>query len=267
VTITGGSSCSAAASVGHCDVQSTTAGAKNLVATYAGDGDFVTSTSAGVTHTVNPAPTSTQITGDAPDPSTIGAPYTVSWLVTVNSPGAGSPTGNVTVSDGAANCTAPIAAGGCSIVSTTAGAKPLTATYAGDGNFKTSTVTIAGAHNVQFTFAGFTAPVDNLPIVNKANAGQAIPVKWKLTDANGVGISDPSSFTSLTVYQVSCGAWSALPSDLLPDQQTSTSGLLYQGSGNWQFNWKTPKNYAGLCLVARVTLSDNTTHDFAVSFK
>jgi hypothetical protein len=103
--------------------------------------------------------------------------------------------------------------------------------------------------------------------VNKANAGQAIPIKWRLTDLNGVGISDPSSFTSLTVFQVGCGAWSTLPSDPLDDLQVSTSGLLYKGSGNWQYNWKTPKQYAGLCLVARVTLLDKTTHDFDVSFK
>jgi hypothetical protein len=120
---------------------------------------------------------------------------------------------------------------------------------------------------VLFAFSGFFAPVDNMPIVNKAQAGQAIPVKWKLTDVNGVGISDPASFTSLTVYQVSCGAWATLPSDPLGDTQVSTSGLLYLGSGNWQYNWKTPKNYAGLCLVARVTLSDLSTHDFDVSFK
>jgi len=47
----------------------------------------------------------------------------------------------------------------------------------------------------------------------------------------------------------------------------STSGLLYQGSGNWQYNWKTPKNYANMCMVARVTLFDGSTHDFDVSFK
>jgi hypothetical protein len=47
----------------------------------------------------------------------------------------------------------------------------------------------------------------------------------------------------------------------------STSGLLYQGSGNWQYNWKTPKNYANQCMVARVRLNDDSTHDFDVSFK
>jgi hypothetical protein len=196
----------------------------------------------------------------------------VTWSVTVPSPGVGTPTGNVTVTDGAGgSCVAPVATLQCSLVSTSAGTKTLIAAYAGDANFLQSSSPSSGSgaltHTAQFAFSGFFAPVDNVPVVNKGNAGQAIPVKWRLTDVNGNGISDPSSFVSLTVYQVSCGAWAALPADPLPTDQLSTSGLLYEGNGNWQFNWKTPKNYAGLCMVARVTLSDSTTHDFDVSFK
>ena len=58
-------------------------------------------------------------------------------------------------------------------------------TYGGDPNFVGSAASVG--HNVQYTFGGFFAPVDNAPVVNKANAGQAIPVKWRLTDINGVG--------------------------------------------------------------------------------
>ena len=50
----------------------------------------------------------------------------------------GDPEGNVTVSDGTDTCTGTVAAGTCGLTSTTAGAKPLTATYAGDANFTTS---------------------------------------------------------------------------------------------------------------------------------
>ena len=265
VTVTGGSGCTAAVAAGQCTVTSTSAGPKTLVATYSGDTDFYGSPSAGAPHTVNKADTTTLITNDAPDPSVVNAAYTVNWSVTVNAPGAGAPTGTVTVSDGSASCSAAMAVGSCSLTSTTPGAKTLSAVFSGDSNFMGSSGT--AVHNVQYTFAGFFAPVDNFPVVNKANAGQAIPVKWRLTDVNGAGVSDPSSFSSLTVYPVTCGAWSALPTDPLPDQQVSTSGLLYQGNGNWQYNWKTPKQYANSCLVARVTLADGTTHDFDVSFK
>ena len=38
---------------------------------------------------------------------------------------------------------------------------------------------------VRFGFAGFQPPVDNPPILNTKNAGQTIPVKWKLRDIFG----------------------------------------------------------------------------------
>ncbi len=269
VEVTGGSTCSASVSTGHCTVISTSPGAKNLVATYtSGDSNFTGSTSAPATHTVNKASTALTIPNAAAlasTPTLVGQSYAVQWSVAVTAPGGGSPTGNVTVSDGTATCSAAIAAGSCSVTSATPGLKTVSAIYGGDTNFLGSANT--AGHNVQYTFGGFYAPVDNSPVVNKANAGQAIPVKWRLTDTNGVGISDTSSFTSLTAYAIPCNAWASLPTDPQLLDQVSTSGPLYQGNGNWQYNWKTPKNYANTCMVARVTLADGTTHEFNVSFK
>ena len=269
VEVTGGSTCSASVSTGHCTVISTSPGAKNLVATYtSGDSNFTGSTSAPATHTVNKASTALTIPNAAAlasTPTLVGQSYAVQWSVAVTAPGGGSPTGNVTVSDGTATCSAAIAAGSCSVTSATPGLKTVSAIYGGDTNFLGSANT--AGHNVQYTFGGFYAPVDNSPVVNKANAGQAIPVKWRLTDTNGAGISDTSSFTSLTAYAIPCNAWASLPTDPQLLDQVSTSGLLYQGNGNWQYNWKTPKNYANTCMVARVTLADGTTHEFNVSFK
>src|SRR5206468_3042774 len=87
VTVSGGSSCSAPVANGQCDVTSTTAGLKTLTATYSGDTDFNTSTSAGESHTVNKADTTTMITSDNPDPSVIGQAVTVAFTATVNAPG------------------------------------------------------------------------------------------------------------------------------------------------------------------------------------
>ena len=112
-------------------------GAKTVTATYAGDGNFAGS-SGTMGHTVNAAGTTTTITSDNPDPSTVNVAFPVTYSVAVTAPGAGTPTGNVTVSDGAASCTATVAAGTCNLTSTTTGPKTLTATYAGDGNFTTS---------------------------------------------------------------------------------------------------------------------------------
>jgi hypothetical protein len=89
--------------------------------------------------------------------------------------------------------------------------------------------------------------------VNAAKAGQTIPVKWRLTDANGVGISDPATFVSLTS---SGGAGCSTGSPDAIEQYTANSGLQYLGNGNWQFNWKTPKNYAGQCRRMKLNLAD-----------
>jgi hypothetical protein len=69
----------------------------------------------------------------------VGQSVTVNYTVSVNSPGAGTPTGNVTVSDGTVSCTGTVAAGTCSLTFTSPGARTLTATYAGDVNFSGST--------------------------------------------------------------------------------------------------------------------------------
>lgn len=103
---------------------------------------------------------------------------------------------------------------------------------------------------VCFTFTGFFQPVD-MNAVNTAKAGQTIPVKWRLTDANGIPISDPAVFVNLYSQNGSCT--SSVPSDTV-ETYSGSSGLQYLGDGYWQFNWKTPKNYAGTCRTMYVEL-------------
>jgi len=118
-----------------------------------------------------------------------------------------------------------------------------------------------------YTFDGFFSPLENAPTVNNAKAGQAIPVKWRLTDASGVPISDPWSFKSITSYAVNCGTFSGDPSDPVEEYSSGSSGLQYLGDGYWQFNWKTPKSYAGKCRVMVLALGDSTTHTANFTFK
>jgi predicted outer membrane repeat protein len=145
VTVSDGTdSCTAPVGDGQCNVTFTSAGARSLTATYAGDTNYNGSASTPATpHTVNKADTTTTITSDNPDPSTPGQSVTVQWTVTVNAPGAGTPTGNVnvTVSGGAETCNAPVATGQCSLVLNAIGPRTITATYAGDTNFNTSSDT------------------------------------------------------------------------------------------------------------------------------
>jgi len=75
----------------------------------------------------------------SPEPSQVWQPYSVSYSVTSSS--TGTPTGNVRVTDGSFNCTGTVAAGSCTMVSTTPGIKTITVAYEGDGHFAPRTAT------------------------------------------------------------------------------------------------------------------------------
>ncbi|HET9294201.1 MAG TPA: Ig-like domain repeat protein [Gemmatimonadales bacterium] len=140
VTVSDGvDSCIGTVAAGTCGLTLTTIGVGTLTATYAGDGNFTGSADT-EPHTVNQAATTTTITSDDPDPSNVDEVITVSWTVTVNAPGAGTPTGSVTVTatDGLESCSAAVENGSCSFSLTTSGARNLVATYAGDSRFLTS---------------------------------------------------------------------------------------------------------------------------------
>ena len=86
--------------------------------------------------TVNQAATVTTILTHLPDPSDTVTPVVVTWSVVASAPGAGTPTGTMTVTtDGAETCSAAVATGSCSLTFTATGARTLTATYGGDTRF------------------------------------------------------------------------------------------------------------------------------------
>jgi hypothetical protein len=119
-----------------------TAGTIVVSAAYSGTPAFAPTTSSGLgnkTLDVNPAATTTTITGHDPSPSTLSSPVTVTVAVSAVAPGAGAPTGTVLVSDGAGDtCTITLPATTCDLVPTTIGNKTLTAAYSGDANFAPS---------------------------------------------------------------------------------------------------------------------------------
>ncbi|MBN2264779.1 MAG: PxKF domain-containing protein, partial [Candidatus Aminicenantes bacterium] len=118
-----------------------------------------------------------------------------------------------------------------------------------------------------FTFTGFMSPVDNQPAVNSAKAGSTVPVKWLVTDLDGTPISDAASFTSLTSYSVNCESMGDALEEEVIEVYAGSSGLQYMGDGLWQFNWKTPKSYAGQCRVMVLNLADGGAHSASFRFK
>jgi len=97
-----------------------------------------------------------------------------------------------------------------------------------------------------YSFEGFTSPIDMQPVVNSVKAGQTIPVKWHLTNKDG-NVADTGSFVNLRSYLVGCNEFTGNPESAVEELSSGSSGLQYIGDGNWQYNWKTDKTYAGKC--------------------
>ncbi len=134
-TVLGTATCSVTVTPAHAP------GTHTITATFTAT-DIHSGSTNTQTLTVSPADTTTVITSDLSAATKVGQAYAVQWSVSVNAPGAGTPTGNVTVSDGTNSCYAAVAVGQCSITSTTPGfPKTIKATYAGDTDFNTSFVT------------------------------------------------------------------------------------------------------------------------------
>jgi hypothetical protein len=108
-------------------------------------------------------------------------------------------------------------------------------------------------YNVIYDFVGFFTPVENLPTLNTANSGQAIPLKWRITDVNGKPVTDLAGVV-VTGESLACSLGTT--TDQIEEYAPGASGLLNQGNGYYQFNWKTPKTYAQSCKTMRLDLGE-----------
>ncbi len=117
-------------------------------------------------------------------------------------------------------------------------------------------------YSVGYGFTGFTAPVDN-NMMNVAKAGQAIPLKFRVTDANGIPITD---LTGVTVKAASLSCSLGTSADLVEEYATGSSGLQNLGDGYYQFNWATPKSYAKSCKMVSVDIGGGGTHTAEFQF-
>jgi LPXTG-site transpeptidase (sortase) family protein len=126
--------------VGSCTLTIATAGSKTLSAEYQGDTSFSTSTNT-TAHIVQKADSAVTISSVSPETTLTGQPYTVSVTAAAVSPGAGTPTGTVSVADGEGNtCSITLSngSGSCELAAYTIGNKTIRTDYGGDGDFNES---------------------------------------------------------------------------------------------------------------------------------
>lgn len=115
-----------------------------------------------------------------------------------------------------------------------------------------------------YQFSGFFQPVDNLPTLNLAKAGSAIPVKFSLGSnqglfifANGFPKSQPMNCDSAAVVdgieQTASSVASTLSYDPVSNQYT--------------YIWKTDKSWVNTCQQLVMQFSDGTIHRANFKFK
>ena len=265
--------CTATVAAGSCSLTFTAAGTHHLRATYQGDANYQASApSAAADHTVNAASTATTVTGDTPDPSLTGQAFTVSYSVAATAPGAGTPTGNVFVTDddSLAVCTASVAAGSCQLTISSAGTHHLHATYLGDANFLASGASAAALHTVNPA-----APAPTVISITPADATptNAASVHWTVTFSTSVSGVDAGDFQlvnsgltgSPAITSVSAGPASTYTVTASTGSGTGTLGLNLNDNDTIVDGSSTPLGGAGTGTVGSGGTGDASTAGAAYS--
>ena len=126
-----------------------------------------------------------------------------------------------------------------------------------------NTATIEASYHVTYAFEGFFAPVSN-DMPNKVKAGQTVPLKWRLLDANGASITNLSG-VRVTVLDLDCSLGAT--ADLTDESAPGNSGLQNKGNGEYQLNWKTPREYAKSCKMLHLDLGEGITRTAVFHFE
>jgi hypothetical protein len=136
----------------------------------------------------------------------------------------------------------------------------------------TVTYTATDAHNntasgsftvsLKYAWTGFFQSVDNGNVVNKAKAGQSIPIKFSLGGNQGPVV--------LAAGRPAFVQGNVPPADANDDVETyatSVPGLTYDPtSGQYTYVWKTDKALAGKSGTFVLKLGDGSVHTTLFTF-
>jgi large repetitive protein len=147
------------------------------------------------------------------EPTVVGQAYAVNVSVTATT---GTPTGTVTVSDGAQSCTITLPATSCNLTGISPGAKTINATYNGDANFGASSATTPHTVNKTNTTTVITnaAALGTMTVVGQSyavDASVSITAPGAGTLSGTITVSDGSQVCTITLPASSCTLTSTLP--------------------------------------------------------
>lgn len=176
-------------------VSNLSTGNHNVQATYNGDGDFASSSSATLTHGVNKADSDLALSSS--DASAVsGEALTFTANVTAVAPGAGTPTGSVQFFVDGNPLGSPVALSGGQATSPstqlTVGPHSITANYGGDGNFAGATKSLTQ----QVTAAHTSTSVSTAP--NPSVFGQPVTLHAEVS-VDGPGSGNPTGQVRFTI--------------------------------------------------------------------
>lgn len=161
---------------------------------------------------------------------------------------------------GIASCSGTVA-NGDPIDTAAVGSHSFTVTGTDDtGNSATAT----NSYAVVYDFNGFFQPVDNLPTLNIATAGSAIPVKFSLGGNQGLSIFAAGYPASSAI---ACDA--SEPGDTIEvTVSPGGSSLSYNATtGQYTYVWKTDRAWKGTCRMLVVEFIDGSQHLARFRFK
>ena len=232
--------------VAHIDGVSLPAGNNTINVVYSGDDYFANTIDEGTNPVVNPvtvdkSDTTTRIDSLSLTDLVVGQPTTVAVTVAPVAPGAGDPTGTVTVSNGTDQCNFTLIAsdhgqGSCDLAATQTGSPDLSVTYIGDSNFNGSNQTGVSGPTVvkadsQFISKGFVSS-------SNVVVGQKVTVSVQLdavepgagTPGGTVTVSNGTDSCEITLDESASGSCDITPTHV------STQALTWTYSGDERFN-------------------------------
>ena len=169
-----------------------------ITATYSGKTGYLGSYSTNaLTQTVNAASTTSTVVSSK-NPSNVGDDVIFTNTIAVVAPGVGTPTGSVTIKDGTNVLGTAALAGGVAVYDAgtglAQGTHPISAEYAGDGNFKGSTNSVSQVVNSVVltppTLGGVTSSGGQFQITFSGPNGQTYAVLSTTNLANGPWITN-----------------------------------------------------------------------------